>query len=56
MTLYDIMLHILYSRETLARFLIWRFGEIGKDRQIKNSPIIAKFKFINTYWEPIHQI
>ena len=26
-------------RETLARFLIWQFGELGKDRQIKNSPI-----------------
>ena len=23
----------------LARFLIWQFGEFGKDRRIKNSPI-----------------
>ena len=31
------MLEYKYSvyRETSARFLIWRFGEFGKDRQIK---------------------
>ena len=28
-----------YSGETLARFLIWRFGEFSNGRQIKNSPI-----------------
>ena len=29
-----------YSKETLVRFLIWQFGEISKDCQIKNSPML----------------
>ena len=30
---------ILYSGKLWRGFLIWRFGKIGKDGQIKNSPI-----------------
>ena len=27
------------QQEVLVRFLIWQFGEFGKDGRIKNSPI-----------------
>ena len=35
----QVKLHTV-QRETLARFLIWRFGEFSKGRQIKNFPIL----------------